>query len=90
MIEDFIINNVNQLTIGAFSVAFLMLTWRYFTNREIEREIYIKQLILENQTNTKQFTETINHSQSKMTIAIDKLTHSIEDQTEIFKELIRK
>lgn len=90
MIEDFLIENINQLTIGAFAVAFLILTWQYFTSREKDRETYIKQVLAESQKNTEKFTEVINHSQTKMVTALDKLSDSIESEKEVFKEVLKE
>mgnify|MGYP001591420280 CR=1 FL=1 len=90
MIENFLIENINQLTIGAFAIAFLVLTWNYFTNKERERESYLKQILAESQKNTEKFSEVINHSQTKMTNALDKLANSIESEKEVFKEVLRE
>ena len=104
MIEEFLIKNINQLTVGALALAFLMLVWRYFTNKEQDMATYIKALVADSQKNTENFVNTINHNQTKvnqsmdnlsktqihMNNAIEKLAHSIDDQTDVFKELIRK
>ena len=104
MIEDFIIKNANQLTVATLSLAFLILIWRYFTSKELDMTKYVKALVADSQKNTENFVNTINHNQTKanqaidsltrtqgnMNNAIEKLVHSIEDQTDVFKELIRK
>lgn len=90
MIESFLFENINQLTIGAFAVAFLILIWNYFTSREKDREQYLKQILAESQVNTAKFTETVNHSQTQMTNALNKLSNSIESEKEVFKEVLKE
>lgn len=69
-----------------------VLTWTF--KKLDEKDKYIAELVegfhTTNQTNVDGFRETVNHSQTNMNNSIDKLTASIEAQSEIFKELIKK
>ena len=62
----------------------------YFMERNTEKGGHIISLVQQNQENVTAFRETINHHQTKMTTAVEKLADNIDTQTEGFKQLIKK
>lgn len=62
---------------------------QYFISKNNEKDIYIKELVSSNQKNTDDFKQTINHNQTKMNASIDRLTLSINEQSGVFKQLIK-
>ena len=62
----------------------------YFISKNNEKDSYIKELVGTNQKNVDEFKQTVNHGQTKMNASIDNLARTMKDQTDIFKELIRK
>ena len=87
----------SQITIIAViaSVATLLgylmkLTFNWTFRKLDEKDTYIAELVEHSEKRTGEFVATVNHHQSKMNISIDKLTSSIEAQSEIFKQLIKK
>lgn len=87
---EFFIDNANQLTVATLALAFLGLTWRYFTMKEVKMEERMREILNESQQNVLKFIDTVNHNQTKINDAVHELSDNIKAQTEVFKELIRK
>lgn len=73
--------------IGIVAVIASLLGWivkrviNYFIKANTE-------LVIQSQKNVENFVNTINHNQTKMNDAIDKLSNSIEVQTDVFTRII--
>ena len=68
----------------------IKITLNWVFKKVDEKDAYIAQLVEHSEKRTGEFVATVNHSQTKFNSSIDKLTASIEAQSEIFKELIKK
>ena len=62
----------------------------YFMARNTEKDAHIIELVRQNQKNVDAFRETVNHNQTKFNTSVDALKESIDAQTEVFKQLIKK
>ena len=60
----------------------------YFISSAKQKDQYIISLVGDNEKNVEKFVNTVNHNQTKMNEAVDRLTHSIDVQTDIFTKII--
>lgn len=61
----------------------------YFIHKTNAKDKYIEDLVAQNQRNTENFVNTINHNQTKINDSIRRLADSIDTQSEVFKKFIR-